>query len=45
MAGKAAFYFGTVSLACYAVFIMLGAIGYMVSHIFVNRIYSVIKTQ
>jgi len=41
---QASFYFGNVLLASYAFFIMLGCVGYLAAHVFVHRIYSVVKT-
>lgn len=42
---QASFYFGAVGLAAYGLFIMLGFVGYYASHVFVNRIYSAMKTR
>ena len=42
---QAAFFFGYNGLACYAFFLMLGAVGFRASHLFVRHIYRAIKIE
>jgi hypothetical protein len=42
---QAAFYFGYMFIACFALFLMMGSIGFYSSLIFIKRIYKVIKSD
>jgi hypothetical protein len=39
------FFFGYVALACYALFLSLGALGFCSSLVFIKQIYTVIKSE
>lgn len=47
MAGfmQTSFFFGYMAMVCLAFFLMLGAIGFQSSFVFVNHIYKVIKSD
>ena len=42
---QAAFFFGYNGLACYAFFLMLGAVGWRASLLFVRQIYKAVKCE
>lgn len=42
---QVAFYFGYCFIACYAVFLMLGAVGWISAMLFVRRIFVLVKSE
>eukprot|EP00877_Chromochloris_zofingiensis_P003452 jgi/Chrzof1/13107/Cz07g20050.t1 len=42
---QASFFFGYNAIVCYAFFLMLGAVGFFASHVFVRHIYKAIKCE
>ena len=42
---QSAFFFGYNAVACYAFFLMLGAVGWWSSHLFVMRIFQAVKVE